>query len=42
MHLNSESEDRGIYKIFPNNRYIVKTGAVNYSLNLIKKYLDDK
>ncbi len=42
MHLNSEKEDRGIYKIFPNNRNIVKTGAVNYSLNLIKKYLDDK
>ncbi len=42
MHLNSEKEDRGIYKIFPNDRNVVKTGAVNYSLNLIKKYLDDK
>lgn len=42
MHLNSEKKDRGIYKIFPNDRNVVKTGAVNYSLNLIKKYLDDK
>ena len=42
IHLNSEKNDKGIYKIFPNDRNVVKTGAVNYSLNLIKKYLDDK
>ncbi len=42
IHLNSKKEDKGIYKIFPNDRNVAKIGAVNYSLNLINKYLDDK
>ena len=42
IHLNSKKKDKGIYKIFPNDRNVVKIGAVNYSLNLINKYLDDK
>lgn len=42
IHLNSKKEDKGIYKIFPNDRNVAKIGAVNFSLNLINKYLDDK
>ena len=39
MHLNAENEDTGVYQIFPGERNIVKTRTVNYSLNLIRKYL---
>jgi nicotinamide-nucleotide amidase len=39
MHLSTADTDRGIYQIFPGDRKMVKTRAINNSLNLIKEYL---
>lgn len=40
MHLSTENEEIGTYQIFPGDRNIVKTRTVNYTLNLLRKYLD--
>ena len=41
MHLNSEKKDIAIYKLFPGSREMVKARTVNYSLNLVRKYLKE-
>lgn len=40
MHLSAETEEAGTYQIFPGDRNVVKTRTVNYTLNLLRKYLD--
>lgn len=40
MHLNTETEDTVVHQVFPGDRDIVKTRTVNYSLYLLKKYLE--
>ena len=39
MHLNADNYDKGMYKIFPGDRDIIKKRSVNFSLNLIREYL---
>ena len=40
MHINAENYDKGLYQIFPGDRDIIKKRSVNFSLNLIKEYLN--
>ena len=40
MHLSTETNDTGEYKIFPGQRDIVKTRTVNHCLYLIYKHLE--
>jgi len=40
MHLSSERKDIGIYKLFPGSREMVKARTINYSLNLVREYLN--
>jgi nicotinamide-nucleotide amidase len=41
MHLNSEKKDIAIYKLFPGSREMIKARTVNYSLNLVREYLNE-
>lgn len=42
MHLHAADDSFGIYQVFPGDRNVVKTRTVNYTLNLIKQYLQKK
>jgi nicotinamide-nucleotide amidase len=42
MHLNTADTDIGVYQLFPGERIKVKKRTVNFSLNLIRKYLLQK
>ena len=41
MHLSSAQKEIGIYKIFPGSREMVKSRAINFSLNLVREYLTE-
>lgn len=40
MHLNTKKYDKGIHKIFPGDRKVIKTRSENFCLNLIREYLN--
>lgn len=39
MHLSTKNYEKGIYKIFPGDRKVIKTRSENFCLNLIREYL---
>lgn len=41
MHISAENYDKGIYQIFPGDRETIKKRSVNFSLNLIREYLNN-
>lgn len=40
MHLSSEKMEMGIHRIFPGDRSLIKTRSENFSLNLIREYIN--
>jgi nicotinamide-nucleotide amidase len=41
MHISTKKLEKGIYKIFPGDRNVIKTRSENFCLNLIREYIRD-